>query len=328
MKSQESIQKASSLHQDKKDVPPTKKTGMNEKWTFDKSDESSHRNNGLSEGTKDNPSIRRIRSAPVAHTDYANAQPTCAFAKGSLQGVLSCRDLSEKCTPFLSSDIKSNLSVSMSSSIDSSWLEYPGLAKNALCESSMEKVRLYQSRGKVYSQGGYIAKIMPNDAGETATCFLDSFADVDVDLATSASNRFAKVHVLPFRNTCTSSFSSLPDDLLTNFEAALRQSRADGAVEANVQVQSNYFNSCPEAHMELPLAQADKNFHTFPSDSEMMDFFHHSFDCSTDAVKMNRESSLEHLARIPSRSEISAADNSYTSMHSFSSASLHVFDDE
>lgn len=324
MKSLESIQKVSSLDQVKKDAPPTKKTVMNEKWPFDKSDESFQHNNGLSEGTKDTPSIRRIRSAPAGHTDFAKAQPTCAFAKGSLQGVLSCRDLSEKCTPFLSSDIKSNLSGSMSSSINSSWLEYPGLARNALCESSKEKVRLYQSRGKVYSQDGYIAKMMPNDVCETATCFLDSFADDDADLATSASNRFAKIHGLPLSNTCTSSFYSLSDDLLTNFEAAVRQSRAYGAVQANVQVQSNYINSWSEALLELPLAQADKNFHTFPSDSEMMNFFHHSFDCSSDAGKMNRESSLEHLARIPSRSEISAADN----MHSFSSASLHVFDDE
>jgi hypothetical protein len=329
MKSQESIQKVSSLDQDKKNASPEKMTDMNKKWPFEKSDELPKHNNELSEVTMDTPIIRRIRSAPAGHTDFANAQPNCAFAQSSSQGILSYQDLSAKSRLSLSSVEKSDLSVSRKSSMEPSWLECPGLARNVLCENPKEKQMLYQSRGQVAqvnSQDAYITKEMPDDLFETAACFPTTCANNEAALTTSEADKISELQGFFSSNAYSSSSSSLPGDLVTNFETALRQSKVDGSIEPNEHVQSNQINSCAEAELELPLT--DTNFHTFSSDNDMMNFFHHGFDCSSEVGGMSPESSLEHLARIPSRSDISAAVNSCASMHSYSSASLHVFDDE
>jgi hypothetical protein len=302
---------------------------MNKKWPFEKSDEFPKHNNELSEVTVDTPIIRRTRSAPAGHTDFANARPNCAFAQNSRLGVLSYQDLSAKSRLSLSSDKKSDLSASRKSSMEPTWLECPGLARNVVCESPKEKQMFYQSSSlvtQVYSQDACITKEVPDDLFETAARFPTSCANNDAALATSASDRISELQGFFFSNTYSSSFSSLPDDLVTNFETALRQSKVDGSVETDEHVQSIQINSCAEAQLGLTLT--NKNFHTLPSDSDMRTFFHHGFDCSSEVGGMSRESSLEHLARIPGRSDISAAVNSCTSMHSYSSASLHVFDDE
>jgi len=169
---------------------------MNKKWPFEKSDEFPKHNNELSEVTVDTPIIRRTRSAPAGHTDFANARPNCAFAQNSRLGVLSYQDLSAKSRLSLSSDKKSDLSASRKSSMEPTWLECPGLARNVVCESPKEKQMFYQSSSlvtQVYSQDACITKEVPDDLFETAARFPTSCANNDAALATSASDRISEL---------------------------------------------------------------------------------------------------------------------------------------
>lgn len=131
-----------------------------------------------------------------------------------------------------------------------------------------------------------------------------------------------------FGENHASSSSFLPNDLVKNFEAAIRKPCNKAPLKkAEVEAHSSYNDTYKETHFELPEDLLAKNFCTFPSDSDMMNVFHPNLCCSTTSEGISRESSLERLAIIPSRCDVSAG-NSYVSMRSFSSASLHLFDDD